>query len=402
MKQAVASAVAIYAIAVALALPAATQPAASAKSPDGKSVFRHDTFGDEQLWTDTLAMEQAIAKVDPTTALSVGLKVDSEALPASLVDAIKAGQVNLKDPAVTIQLLKLNAVVGVIGKVSGNNELTRVGIACALCHSTVDNSVAPGIGRRLDGWPNRDLNVGAIVALSPKLTQEQKAVFNSWGPGKYDPRLNAFDGKTLISLNATTVPVVIPPAYGLKGVNFETFTGDGPISYWNNYVGVTQMGGHGSFSDPRLNLTITQTPDLVTPKLPALLQYQLSLPAAPPPAGSFDRVAAKRGERVFSGAGKCATCHTGPTLTDVLNGPDPSTPRLHDPSEVGADPAYAQRAVNHRYRTSPLRGVWQHPPYFHDGSAADLLAVVNHYDKVLSLGLSDKQKSDLVEFLKSL
>ncbi len=402
MRQFIAMAAATYAVAVALVLPVATQPQAAASASDGQSVFRNDTFGDEQLWTDTLAMEQAVAKVDPTTALSVGLKVDADALPAELVAALKAGKVDLKDPATTIALLKLNAVVGVIAKVSGNNELKSVGIACALCHSTVDNSLAPGIGKRLDGWPNRDLNVGAIIALSPKVTEQQKAVFNSWGPGKYDPRLNAFDGKTLISLNSTSVPVVIPPAYGLKGVNFETFTGDGPISYWNAYVGVTQMGGHGNFSDPRLNLNITQKPDLVTPKLPALLQYQLSLPAAPPPAGSFDKVAAKRGERVFNGEGKCATCHTGATLTDVLNGPDPSKPLLHDPAEVGADPAYALRSANHKYRTSPLHGVWQHPPYFHDGSAADLLAVVNHYDKVLSLGLSDKQKSDLVEFLKSL
>jgi cytochrome c553 len=402
MRQLIASAAASYVIAVALALPAATQPASGPSTPDGKSVFRYDTFGDEQLWTDTLAMEQAIASVDPATALSVGLKVDSDALPQTLVDAIKAGKVNLKDPAVTIQLLKLNAIVGVIGKVGGSGELKSVGTACALCHSTVDNAVAAGIGKRLDGWPNRDLNVGAIIALSPKLTAQQKAVFNGWGAGKYDPRLNAFDGRTLIALNATTVPVVIPPAYGLKGVGFETFTGDGPVSYWNSYVGVTQMGGHGSFSDSRLGLRITQTPDLVTPRLPALLQYQLGLAAPAPPAGSFDRVAARRGERLFNGAARCATCHIAPAFTDVSSGPDPKVPVLHEAAEVGADPAYASRTVNRKYRTSPLRGVWQHPPYFHDGSAADLLAVVNHYDRVFSLGLNERQKRDVVEFLKSL
>ena len=397
MRQAVAS----YLIAAALVLPAATQQTPGGTT-DGKSIFRFDTFGDEQLWTDTLAMEQAIASVDPATALSVGLKVDSEALPQALIDAIKAGQVNLKDPAVTIQLLKLNAVVGVVGKVSGGNELKSIGITCAFCHSTVDNAVAPGIGRRLDGWPNRDLNVGAIVALSPKVTAQQKAVLNSWGAGKYDPRLNAFDGKRSIPLNATSVPVVIPPAYGLKGVGFETFTGDGTISYWNGYVGVTQMGGHGSFSDPRLGISITQTPDLVTPKLPALLDYQLSLAAPAPPAGSYDRVAARRGDRLFNGTARCATCHIPPTFTDVSSGSDPTVPVLHEAAEVGADPTYASRTATRKYRASPLRGVWQHPPYFHDGSAADLLAVVNRYDRVLSLGLNDRQKRDLVEFLKSL
>src|SRR5262249_32009687 len=267
------------------------------------------------------------------------------------------------------------------------------GITCAICHSTVDNSVTAGVGRRLDGWPNRDLNPGAIIALSPTLTPQQRTVYSSWGPGRYDARFNV-DG-----ING---PVLIPPAFGLKGVGFETYTGDGPISYWNNSVAVTQMGGHGSFSDPRLGINITQKPDLVTPKLPALLQYQLSLKTPPPPARSFDEAAAKRGEALFKGDAKCATCHVPPTFTDVLAGPDASAPLLHDPAEVGTDPAYALRTATKRYRTTPLRALWQHPPYFHDGRAADLLAVVNHYDAQFFLKLTPKQKADLVEFLKSI
>ena len=145
-------------------------------------------------------------------------------LPRS-IKALKAGEIDLNDPAVTLTLLKLNAVVGVMGKVNDAGELTRVGITCALCHSTVDNSLTTGIGRRLDGWPNHDLNVGAIVGLSPALPADLKAEFAKWGPGMYDPRHHAFDGMNLIGLNSPSVPVVIPPAYGLKGVGFETYTG---------------------------------------------------------------------------------------------------------------------------------------------------------------------------------
>jgi mono/diheme cytochrome c family protein len=370
-------------------------------STDGRAVFRFDTFGDEQLWTSVLQMQHAIAQVSPATALSVGLKVDVDALPSSVITALKNGQVDLNDPAVTIQLLKLNAVVGVVGKVVGaNNTLATVGITCALCHSTVDDSFAPGIGHRLDGWPNGSLNVGAIVALSPAVTD--KAPFLSWGPGKYDPRFHIFDGSNLITLNEPSIPVVIPPAYGLQGVGFETFNGDGPISYWNAYVGVTQMGGHGSFSDPRIGVSVTQTPDLVTPKLPALLEYQLSLRAPAPPAGSFNRAAARRGAALFNGAANCASCHKPPTFTDVLSGPDPGVPFLHDPSQIPTDPAYAARSATKQWRTTPLRALWQHPPYFHDGSAKDLLEVVNRYNARFSLGLTERQKADLVEFLKSL
>jgi hypothetical protein len=275
-----------------------------------------------------------------------------------------------------------------------------VGISCALCHSTVDDSIAPGIGRRLDGWANPNLNVGAIIALSPAIAD--KSPYLGWGPGKYDPRFHAFNGRTFIPLNNPTFPVVIPPIYGLQGVGFETFTGDGPISYWNNYVGVTQMGGHGDFSDPRLGLRIVQRPDLVAPKLPALLAYQLSLQAPPPPAGSFDGVAAMRGAALFTGSARCASCHIPPTYTDDLRGPNPNVPFLHTASEVGAEPVYATRSVTKMYRTTPLRALWQHPPYFHDGSASDLSAVVDRYVTQLSLTLNGGEKSDLVEFLKTL
>ena len=360
----------------------------SGNKTDGQFIFRFDTFGDEDLWTDVLRLHEVIqSAVSPRTALSVGLKVDATVLPPNFLS-----KVSLDDPATTVELLRRNAVVGVVAKVE-DRRITSIGITCALCHSTVDDSVAAGVGRRLDGWPNRDLNPGAIIALSPALTPEQKAVYNSWGPGRYDPRFN-IDG-----INA---PVLIPPAFGLRGVSFETYTGDGPISYWNNYVGVTQMGGHGSFCDPRIAVCITQTPDLVVPKLPALLQYQLSLPAPPAPPGSFDTASAARGQALFNGTAGCGSCHVAPLYTDVQNGPDASTPLLHEASETGMEPVYAQRSATKKYRTTPLRSLWQHAPYFHDGSAPSLLAVVDHYDTHLGLGLTQGQKADLVEFLKSL
>jgi mono/diheme cytochrome c family protein len=369
---------------------------------NGQAIFRYDTFGDEQLWTDVLRMHDVIATVPPETALAVGLKVDVEALPREVIAALRAGQVDLTNPAVTIELLRLNAVVGVQGKVNDVGQLTSVGITCALCHSSVDNSFTTGIGKRLDGWANTDLNVGAIVALSPALDAATKAEFNAWGPGKYDPRHHAFDGTNLLSLNSPSLPIVLPPIYGLKGVGFETFSADGPISYWNSYVGVGQMGGHGSFSDSRIGLFITQTPDRVTPKLPALLDYQLSLRTPEPPEGSFNKDAARRGKRLFRNEAGCATCHQSPNFTDVLSGPTRTVPFLHDPAEVGTDPAYAARTGTGQYRTTPLRGLWQHAPYFHDGSAPNLLAVVNHYNQLFSLNLTAAQKADLVEFLKSL
>ena len=405
----------LFVVAIALALSglapatqaeqqASTSVFSEFKRPDGQAIFRFDTFGDEQLWTDTLRMHEVIQKVDPATALAVGLKVDVEALPQAVITALQNDQVDLKNPAVTVELLRLNAVVGVKGTVSETGQLISVGITCALCHSSVDDSFAPGIGRRLDGWGNIDLNVGAIVALSPVLDEATKAEFRSWGPGMYDPRHHYFDGTNIVPLpmNTPSLPVVIPPVYGLKGVGFETFTADGPISYWNAYVGVGQMGGHGNFSDPRVGIFISQSPDLITPKLPALLDYQLSLRAPKAPKGSVDPVAAARGRNVFRNEAGCASCHQGPTFTDVLSGPDRRVPFLHHPSEVGMNPAYAAKSATGLYRTTPLRGLVHHPPYFHDGSAPDLLAVVNHYNRHFGLNLTEAQKADLVEYLKSL
>ena len=368
----------------------------------GQAIFRFDTFGDEQLWTRTLRMQEAIASVDPKTALSVGLKVDAEALPAETVAALKAGKVDLTSPAVTIELIRLNAVVGIAGKVNSSGQLTSVGITCALCHSTVDDSFMPGIGRRLDGWANTDLNVGAIVALSPALDEALKTELRTWGPGKYDPRHHAFDGTNIIPLNSPSLPVVIPPIYGLQRVGFETYTGDGPISYWNSYVGVSQMGGHGKFVDPRIGLFINQSPDLVTPKLRALFDYQMSLRTPRPAEGSVDRLAAFRGGLLFYTKARCARCHSGPAFTDVLSGPNNKVPVLHDPGETGTEQEYAKRSATGKYRTTPLRALWQHAPYFHDGSAADLPAVVEHYNRHFRLHLTERQKADLVEFLKVL
>src|SRR5437667_10459561 len=350
----------------------------------GQYIFRHWTFGDEPFWTDTLHLNQVIETgVSPATALAVGLKVDAARLPPGFL-----ARADLTSPATTVELLRRGAVVGIEAQVTAGNHIKRLGITCALCHSTVNNSVTAGVGRRLDGLPNRDLTVGAIVALSPVLPAAVKAVFNSWGPGKYDAEFNR-DG-----INR---PVVIPPALGLRGVALETYTAEGPVSYWNAYVAVTQMHGHGSFSDPGLGIDIQQFPDRVTPVLPVLRAYQLSLNAPPPPADSFDPAAAERGKVVFTSTGRCASCHLpAMVFTDVNLGV------LHDPSETGMDPVRASRLKNHKYRTTPLRALAQHPPYFHDGSAATLADVVELYNRVLGLGLSDTQKADLVEYLKSL
>jgi mono/diheme cytochrome c family protein len=364
---------------------------AEARMNDGQRIFRFDTFGDEQFWTDTLRMHEVIQQaVSPTAALGVGLKVDVDALPPGLQAALAAGEVDLNSPATTVALLKLDAVVGLKGTVEtvgGRDTLVRVGITCALCHSTVDSSFASGIGRRLDGFPNMDLDPGAIISLSPAITDAQRAVYSSWGPGKYDPRFN-IDGQN--------TPIVLPPAFGLRHVDLETYTGDGPVSYWNAYVAVTQMHGRGNFHDDRLGIHITQTPDLVTPKLDALREYQFSLNVPRAPKGSYDAAAAGRGRAVFVNAGRCASCHLGETLTDVNRGV------LHAPEETGMDPRYAARTATKLYRTTPLRALWQHAPYFHDGSAETLREVVDHYDAVLGLGLTEAQKGDLVEYLKSI
>ena len=357
---------------------------------DGQEIFRHDTFGDEAFWTDQLKMHTAIeSALDPLTALTLGLKVDANALPPGLLESLTPEQ--LADPQTTLALIQLDAVVGLRGTVTKNDDgrlrLTRVGITCALCHSTVDDSVLPGIGRRVDGPANRDLNPGAIIAVSPAIGDEARKVYQSWGAGRYDPRFS-IDGKN--------TPVLIPPVYGLDDVKLATYSGDGDISYWNNYVGVTQMGGKGVFIDPRIGVKVVRTPDVVHPKLPPLLEYQLELEAPAPPQGSFDPEMAAAGTDVFLGAGKCATCHSGPNYTDADLG------ILHAPEETGMDSAYAKRTATGKYRTTPLRAVWERAPYFHDGSAKTLGDVVEHYDRTLDLDLTDGQKTNLVQFLKSL
>ena len=378
-----------------------TGPVVGAQPLDGRGIFRFDTFDDEQLWTDTLRLHETVQTLSPAAALGLGLKVDSDALPPPVIKALAAGTLDVNDPRVTRRLLELNAVVGVVGKVTGD-RIKSIGVTCALCHSTVDNSLAPGIGRRLDGWPNLDLDPGKIAAAAPGFPDGLREEFRGWGPGKYDARHHIFNGTNLVVRFTPSLPVVIPAAYGLQGVGFETYTGDGPISYWNSYVAVTQMGGRGNFSDPRIKVSVIQKPDRVTPRLAELLAYQLGLKSPSPPPGSFDSTAAQRGKTLFTGVARCSTCHIPPTYTDVLSGPDPRVPVLHTAAEIGADPVYASRSATGRYRTTPLRALWQHAPYFHDGRAADLLAVVNHYNTQFSLGLTEAQKADLVEFLKSL
>lgn len=346
----------------------------------GREIFRDDTFGDEKFWTDTARLHEVVQqKIQPLEALGLGLKVDMDRL-----NLLKFLLHNPFGTSGTRELLRQNAVVGVRATVVGG-RITRIGITCALCHSTVDNALLPGIGHRLDGWPNRDLKVGKILAMLASFTDDQKAVLRSWPTGFYDPRFN-FDGKS--------TPLTLPPAHGLAEVKNETYTAEGPISYWNSYVAVTQMHGQGNFSDPRLGVNIVQEPDLVTPKLPALRAYQHSLPVPPTPGASYDRGAARRGRTVFDAS--CAGCHVGARLTDNNGG------TLHAPSETGMDPTYAARTTQKQYRATPLRALWQHAPYFHDGSAKTLRDVVEHYNRVRNLQLSGRQKKDLVEYLKSL
>jgi hypothetical protein len=414
----------------ALSKPA-RRPSADARAmatfDQGRRVFRMDTFGDEPFWSGTLKLDKVIAGakhggvgpgVSPKTALAVGLKVDSAALPKAVVKAIKAGKVNLGDPATTLALLKLNAVVGVRGHFSRGGQLTSVGLTCAVCHSVVDNSFAKGIGRRLDGWPNRDLNVGAIVSLSPNLkpiadllgtdVDTVKKVLASWGPGKFDAEL-FMDGKAFRP-DGKSAATLIPPAFGLSGVNLHTYTGWGTVTYWNAFVANLEMHGQGNFSDARLDNSdkfpvaaragfghVRNRVDKVTSKLPALHFYQLALRAPRPPSNSYDHAAAARGRSVFMGAGKCSSCHMLPTFSD------PGW-NMHKPSEICTDSFQADRSPDGMYRTTPLRGLWTHTKggFYHDGRFATLGAVVDHYDSCMSLGLSAQQKTDLVEYLKSL
>ena len=393
----------------------------------GRQVFRFATFDDESFWGDQLKLHQAIegAKlggvgggVSPKTALAIGLKVDVDALPSSLIEQLKRGKVNLDDPAVTLALLKLNSVLGVTGFFNADGGLKSMGIQCALCHSTVDDSLAPGIGHRLDGWANRDLNIGAIVALAPNLQpfadllgvdqNTLRTVLESWGPGHFDAEL-ALDGKAFRP-DGKTSAVLIPPAFGLAGVNLHTWTGWGSLTYWNAFVANLEMHGKGTFFDPRLNDPtqfpiaakagfghVTNVPDDITPLLAALHFYQLAIPAPVPPKGSFDEEAAKRGQTNFNGKARCSSCHVPPLYTE------PGW-NLHTPEEVCVDGFQAERAPDKRYRTSPLNGLWTHTKggFYHDGRFNTLREVVNHYDDCLSLSLTDQDTADLVEFLKSL
>jgi hypothetical protein len=400
----------------------------------GRQTFRFDTFGDETYWGDTLQLHKAIegskfggvgSGLSPAAAAGLGLKIDLDALPPSLVSQLKAGKVDLNDPAVTLSLISLNAVLGVSGTFNSDGSLKTMGLQCAFCHSRVDNSfsapgLAPGVvGRRLDGWSNQDLDVGAIVALAPNLQPIADLlgvdvatvikVLTSWGPGKFDAEL-LLDGKSFRP-DGKSAATLIPPAFGLPGVNLHTWTGAwGTVTYWNALVANLEMHGQGTFFDPRLDDATqfpiaaannfghtTHDPDLVTAKLPALHFYQLALPAPKPPAGSFDPAAAARGEKLFSGSAKCSSCHTEPVFSE------PGW-NLHQGSDVCIDEFEANRAPDHRYRTTPLNGLWTHTKrgFFHDGRFATLLDVVNHYDSCFNLGLNSMQKNDLVEYLKSL
>jgi mono/diheme cytochrome c family protein len=402
--------------------------AAAAQSViEGRKTFRFDTFGDEAFWGDALKLHLAIAGsanggvgpgVSPKTALAVGLKVDAEAVPADVAAGIKAGTVDLDDPKTTLALLKLNAVVGVTGFFASDGGLRSMGIQCAFCHSTVDDSFLPGIGKRLDGWPNRDLNVGAIVSLAPdlspftKLLQVDEAtvktVLAAWGPGKFDAEL-ILDGKGFRP-DGKTAATLLPAAFGLAGVALHTYTGWGSVTHWNALVANLEMHGKGTFFDPRLNdaakfpvaaragfAHVVSDPDLITPKLGDLHVYQLALKAPPPPAGSFDADAAKRGQAVFNKQAQCAGCHVPPTFSE------PGWP-MHTAAEIGIDDFQAKRSPDERYRTTPLGGLHTRAKggFYHDGRFATLEDVVNHYDTFLKLNLSGNEKMDLVQYLKSL
>jgi hypothetical protein len=407
---------------------------------EGRKIFRFDTFGDEAFWGDDLQLHKAIegarfggvgAGVSPRTALAVGLKVDSAAVPNEVAEAIRKGRLNLDDPANTLALLKANAVLGVTGFFRSNGTLRSVGIQCALCHSTVDDSFAPGIGHRLDGWANRDLNVGAIVALAPNLqtlatllkTDDAtvRKVLNSWGPGKFDAEL-VLDGQAF-QPDGRSAATLIPPAFGLAGVNLHTWTGWGSVTHWNAFVANLEMHGKGTFFDPRLDDAaqfpiaaangfghVTNDPDRITEKLAPLHFYQLALASPKAPPRAFDRAAAARGDKLFEGKARCGTCHVEPLWTE------PGW-NMHKPEEIGIDGFQANRAPDRAYRTAPLAGLWTHSNearravglpavqqggFFHDGRFATLLDVINHYDQFFHLGLSDQEKKDLVEYVKSL
>jgi cytochrome c553 len=393
----------------------------------GREIFRYDTFGDEAFWGGQLKLHRAIEGaalggvgpgLSPLTALQLGLKVDVTKLPAALKTALQKGAIDLNDPAVTVALLNLDAVVGVKGFSDGAGHLSSVGITCGFCHSTVDNSFAAGIGRRLDGWPNRDLNVGAIVALAPDLSPVTallgvddatvRTVLRSWGPGRFDAEL-FMDGKAFRP-DGRSAATLIPAAFGLAGINLHTYTGWGGVSHWNAFVANLEMHGQGTFVDARLNdpvkfpvaaragfADVRNAPDLITAKLPALQLYQLAIPAPRPPAGSFDKGMADRGEAVFNGAARCARCHVPPIFTE------PGW-NMHTPEEIGIDAFQAQRSPDEHYRTTPLAGLFARAKggFYHDGRFQTLRDVVDHYDRTFALGLTETQKNELVEYLKSI
>ncbi|HTM02270.1 MAG TPA: hypothetical protein VL173_02110 [Vicinamibacterales bacterium] len=425
---------------------------AADKIAGGQQTFRFDTFGDQAFWGDTLGLHRAIEGaalggvgpgVSPQTALAVGLKIDIDALPNNLRAQIRRGAVDLKSPAVTVALLKLDAVVGVKGVFSGDT-LKSVGITCSFCHATVDNSAAslcfgaitpnPGtgcIGRRLDGWANRDLNVGAIVALAPNLqpfssllgTDDAtvRTILNSWGPGKFDAEL-ILDGKAFNPsqesngvVTGKNVPgaTLIPPAFGLGGVNLHTWTGWGSVPYWNAFVANLEMHGIGRFWDPRLNNAaqfpiaaahgfadlphIDPDDDQITSTLSNLQFYQLALPSPEPPAGSFNEAAAERGDELFSGKAGCNNCHVEPLWTD------PGW-NLHTPADICIDDFQANRAPDLRYRSSPIGALFTHLKggFYHDGRFPTLASVVDHYNTCMNLNLSAGEKNDVVQYLLSL
>jgi hypothetical protein len=395
---------------------------------EGRQTFRYETFGDEAYWTNALQLNKAIgglknggvgAGLSPKAALAAGLKVDMDVIPAGVAAAIKAGKVNLDDPAVTLTLLQLNAVVGVKGTFDNKNNLVSIGLTCASCHSTVDNAFAPGIGHRLDGWANRDLNVGAIVSMAPNLKPltdalgvdetTVKKVLASWGPGKFDAELN-LDGKAFRP-DGKPAATLIPEAFGHAGENLHTWTGGwGDITYWNAYVANLELNGQGTFYDARFSdakqypvATKTglgnkrNTPDLVTAKLAALQFYQLAIPAPKAPDSIYNKEAAQRGMLVFNGNGKCASCHVPPLFTE----PGWNT---HKPSDIGIDDFQANRSPDKTYVTQGLKGLWTHMKggFYHDGRFATLMDVVNHYNDFKKLSLTEAEKKDLVEYLKSL
>lgn len=394
---------------------------------DGREIFRHDTFGDEAFWSDQLGLHRAIAGeanggvgdgVSPNLALDLGLKVDLDALPASVVEALSSGELDLDSSMTTLDLLKADAVVGVKATFDDNENLTAVGITCAICHSTVDDALAPGIGARRDGWANRDLDIGAIAATAPNLqpladvldvdVETVRTVLTSWGPGKFDAEL-VLDGKAFRD-DGQSAATLIPPAFGLAGVNLHTWTGWGSVTHWNAFVSNLEMHGQGTFYDPRLNDAekfpiaaangfgnVRNQPDLITAKLPALHLYQLAIEAPAPPASSFDSSAAAQGEVLFSGKARCAECHVPPLYTE------PGW-NMHTPEEIGIDSFQADRSPDGRYRTAPLKGLWTHMKggFYHDGRFETLNDVLDHYDNHFGLGLSDAEKTELVEFLKSL